>query len=284
MYMSLLEILLLIKSILPSQLFNHVAKIMCNFTYFIAKESHKSRKSIVIIGDSHVNFFSGNECLNWYPISRYSGGINKCRNHNKNVDAIHLGPALAYSLNRYGSTTRAREKIDILRKSYFQKHDNIICVFGEIDIRVHVLRQAEINHVDYFTVIDNIVENYVNFMSILRDDGYNVWCWGPIASQKDSWNINLEYPRYGTEVMRNLATEYFNNKLEMVCNEKNIGFVTIFPDLITKEYQTKYEYISDECHLSQKAWEFAIPKFRKAGLSKIFENLSIKNDSSQCNK
>lgn len=276
--MSFTELLLLIKSILPYRLFELIAKIICKFTYYFAKKSHKLRKSIVILGDSHVNFFSGNEHINWYPLSISSGGINKCINNNKNVDAIHLGPALAYSLNKYGSTNRTREKIDILRKSYFLKNDCIICVFGEIDIRVHVLKQAEINHVDYSTVIDNIVENYVNFMSILCNDGYSVWCWGPIPSQKDSSQINPELPFYGTEVMRNLATEYFNNKLEMVCHEKNIGFVSIFSDLITKEYQTKCEYISDGCHLSQKAWEFAIPKFRDAGLSKIFEKLSLMHD------
>lgn len=248
----------------------HKFDLLCIARYFLRYLKHRFRHSIIVIGDSHANFFSGNEQITWKPLAFafYGGVIYISKDLHKNFDALHVGPALAYNMNKYGTTIKAREKVDYLRKHFLCKGDTIICVFGEIDLRVHVMKQVEKENKNYKDIVNDILSNYMNFLTDLSGEGYKVWCWGAIASQKDDWVMNLEFPRNGTEKERNIATEYFNKQLEKLCKANNIGFITIFPYLITPEYTTKEQYIADECHLSQKAWVYAVEEFKK---QKLFE-------------
>ena len=261
-----------VKKLIGTSTYNMMTAIYYKFNlfstmrYFIRYIKHRVEKRIIVIGDSHVNFFSGNEYINWRPFAYHHGVINISVDKNKNFDAIHLGPALAYNVNGYGATTKAREKIDYLCEHFFQENDTVICVFGEIDLRVHVVKQINGVKKDSKEQVDKILGNYIKFLTFLVAKGYNVWCWGAIASQKDDWHMNESYPRAGTEQERNKATEYFNNQLEKLCIKNNIGFVSIFPHLINSDYETKGEYIADECHLSQKAWDYAEIEFRKQNL------------------
>lgn len=229
--------------------------------YFWRKKKHIKRKSIVVIGDSHVNFFSGNEHIRRRPISRKYGGINISKDSNKMFDAIHIGPAIAYNVGKYGTTVKAREKIDFLCKHFISKEERILFSFGEIDLRFHVFKYTEQLNIDYKIVIDSILKKYMEFLFEYNND-YDVWVWGPIPSQKDEWYSNFSFPCTGTEIQRNMATAYFNEELEKLCQEKGIKFLTIFPDLVTEDYKTREEYISDGCHLSQKAWNIAREEFQ----------------------
>lgn len=59
---------------------------------------HHREDTIVVLGDSHVNFFSGNEELTFLPIGQ---NINVCPNSTPYpFTPLHLGPCLAYSCNR----------------------------------------------------------------------------------------------------------------------------------------------------------------------------------------
>jgi hypothetical protein len=175
---------------------------------------------------------------------------------------LHLGPALAYNLNKYGTKTMAREKAEDIMK-VLRKGAKILCCFGEIDIRAHVLKQADQQNVSLENVIDKIIGNYAEFLLFLKNQGFDVFVWGPIPSQKDGSEMNPEYPRYGSETDRNIATEIFNKKLESVCKDSGIGFASIFKYLINSDYTTKGEFVADGCHLSQKAWVFAKDELEK---------------------
>jgi len=51
----------------------------------------------------------------------------------------HIGPATAYKLNFKKSTTKSKNKVlKILNKIYRNKPLNIIFVFGELDVRIHI--------------------------------------------------------------------------------------------------------------------------------------------------
>lgn len=225
-------------------------------------------EKIFVIGDSHVNFFGGHEQITFIPILNKLGqptGINNCGDIIENFITLHLGPALAYNLNRYNTKNLTREKIDLLLNSgVIGREQNIMCAFGEIDCRVHVLRQAERQKVNFKVVIDSILEQYLIFLKFLSQQ-HNVWVWGPIPSQKDNSPINPEYPYYGSEADRNIATEYFNQKLKEMCLINGIKFFSIFRDLIDRNYKTKSQFIADGCHLSQKAWILAADELAKGG-------------------
>ena len=235
------------------------------YTYLRAYKRHHSENTVIVIGDSHVNFFSGNEHISLNPMVK---DINLCESINSlPFTVLHLGPALAYNCNKTGSFSGFYEKTDFLIKDFFKPGCGIVLSLGEIDIRVHVFKQAEKQKKTVEEIIESVLDEYLIFMNGLKERGFSVFCWGPIASQKDDTPQDPMFPRIGTEIQRNKATAYFNERLEELCLEQGIGFLSIFRELITDEYRTRGEYLSDDnFHLGQKAMELALPVFRKKGL------------------
>ena len=227
-----------------------------------ARLQHYVNNTIIVLGDSHVNFFSGNESLSFVPIGN---DINVCPNAAAHpFTALHLGPCLAYHCNQTDTSTRFREKVDFLCRNFIKPNAHIICCLGEIDLRVHVFRQTVLQQRTYQNIVDDILAEYLPFLVSLKERGYLVSCWGPIASQRDVCPIDPEFPRSGTETERNLATAYFNEQLAAGCRQHNIGFLSVFKQMITEDFQTIEEYLSaDHCHLSQRALTLAQPVWEK---------------------
>lgn len=223
---------------------------------------HYKNDTIIVLGDSHVNFFSGNEDLSFLPIGN---DINTCSIHTGYpFTPLHLGPCLAYTCNKTGSTYHFKEKTDYLCNAFIKPHARIICCLGEIDIRVHVYNQTIQQNKSYETIIDDILTQYTTFLRQLQSKGYTVYCWGPIASQTESCPVDAQFPRNGSEIYRNKVTEYFNNQLRLYCYEHNIGFLSIFEQMITNDYHTIEHYLSaDHCHLSQSALSLAQTEWKK---------------------
>ena len=223
---------------------------------------HHREDTIVVLGDSHVNFFSGNEELTFLPIGQ---NINVCPNSTPYpFTPLHLGPCLAYSCNRRDTTFRCLEKVEYLFENFIRPHARILCCFGEIDIRVHVFKQAALQQKTYQNIVDDILEQYFAFLLRLREPGYRVACWGPIASQSENCPLDPSFPRNGTEVERNMATAYFNLELARFCERNNMPFLSVFPELVTPDLLTLDKYYSpDHCHLGQAALPLALPQWQK---------------------
>lgn len=223
---------------------------------------HYQQDTIIVLGDSHVNFFSGNELLHFEPIGQ---DINICPSQTTlPFTALHLGPCLAYQCNNYESTSQFRTKIDYLTQHFIKPNATIVCCLGEIDMRVHVFQQTDKQNKSYEEIVDAILEQYISFLCSLQTKGYQVYCWGPIATQKDACPVDPNFPRIGSEVMRNKATAYCTKRLYALCAQHGIGFLSIFPQMVTAEYETLEQYLSaDKCHLGQAAMPLAIEEFRK---------------------
>ena len=217
---------------------------------------------IYVIGDSHSNFFSGEEEI---LSIRFRKGIHTGNHLIPFFRTFHIGPALAFNLSRMNTTSQAREKILYLMEHQIPPRAAILLCFGEIDCRVHILRQAEKNTLRAEDVIDGILDNYFTLVNDLKCKGFRIICWGPIASQKECWNQNPDFPRYGTEVGRNKITEIFNHKLEERCRNHGVKFCSIFRHLISQDYLTDEQYISDQCHLSQRAMKFGHQRTGRQG-------------------
>jgi hypothetical protein len=226
---------------------------------------HIAEETTVVIGDSHVGFFSGNEELSFISMGR---DINTCEQVNGlPLTVLHLGPCLAYKSNQYGSTTGFREKLDFLMSNFILEGAKIICSLGEIDLRAHVFKQTSLQGKGYEEIVDGILSNYFEFLLWLKSRGFRVYCWGPIASQKDSAPNTPEHPRVGSETDRNRATAYFNNRLKAFCCENEIGFMTIFDKMINESFETNEDYLSkDRFHLGQYAFEESRKQLIEQGL------------------
>lgn len=240
----------------------HTDKILQQANFDHACLDHHRNNTIIVLGDSHVNFFSGNETLSFLPIGEK---INTCENlHFSWFTPLHIGPCLAYNCNRFQTTYSFREKVEYLCQNFIKPHAKILCCLGEIDLRVHVFKQTKLQNKTYQQIVDDILEQYLQFLLRLQKSDYQVSCWGPIASQKESCPLDPNFPRNGSETDRNLATAYFNQKLSDLCQAHNILFLSIFEQMVTPDYQTRDEYLSiDHCHLGQSALPLALSEWEK---------------------
>lgn len=233
----------------------YMIKIIEKFNYYRALKNKNKHKQIIVIGDSHSYFFSGNAILKSKPIYHDENGkITYGIGSDKRFCVLGLGSGLAYNVGKYNTTQRIQEKLDFLDRHFFNSQESLICAFGEIDIRVHVFKHVDQEkNIGFDNVIDNILNNYISFLLKLKSNGKRVIVWGPIASQKDEWITNPEFPRAGNELERNMATYYFNTELEKLCKVNDIEYMSIFKYLIDEDGRTKEKYIFDQCHLGQNA-------------------------------
>jgi len=229
-------------------------------------------KNVYVIGDSHVGFWSGQMYDShrnsiWVSVScPITEGLGIRTIENNQIDdgffkVFNLGQALAYNINTYGTSTRAREKIDYLLKSKLIRPNAwVMCCFGEIDMRAHLLK----NGLENAPVrLQNILDNYAQFVKQLLNAGYKIIIYAPHASQKDEWYLNPEFPRAGSEIERNKWTLIFNTSLKEMCEQYKLPFLTCFFECVDKNLQTRAEFIHDECHLNQELYNYAVRQFNK---------------------
>lgn len=236
-----------------------------NFDSMLLK--HYKYKTSVIMGDSHVNFFSGHELLDYTPIGY---DMHWCKTVNElPITALHIGAGLAYNSFKYGTTSNFREKTEYMLKNHIIPGSQILVTLGEVDCRAHVFKQTIKQSREYHEIVDDITSNYIRLLKHIKEMGFKVGCWGPIASQSDDFPIHPDekaYPRCGSEQERNKATEYFNNRMCDLCKSSDIMFLSVFHKLIDNDYKTRNEYISsDHVHLSQSAMPLVIPLLIEAG-------------------
>ena len=212
---------------------------------------------IYVLGDSHSYFWSGNEDI--YN-KHFLNDIGTSRNLISFIDIFYLGPALAFNASKKDSTTKVLEKtLFLTQNNIIPAKSTIMLSLGEIDCRVHVIKQAEKQNKQVNEVIDEILNNYFKYIEILKSKKYKIICFAPIASQKDECIINPELPRYGSEEQRNKLTKIFHEKLKEKCTQNNVYYLSFIDKLMDSDYQTNKDYLNtDNLHLSQKALNIAI--------------------------
>ena len=214
----------------------HIDALLNQANFDHACLNHYKNNTIIVLGDSHVNFFSGNENLSFLPIGH---DINTCPLHTAyHFTPLHIGPCLAYNCNRANTTFQFQEKAAYLCQNFIRPNARIICCLGEIDLRVHVFKQARLQSKNYTQIVDDILSEYIQFLITLKKKGYQVYCWGPIASQTQNCPLDPMFPRNGLETERNAATAYYNRQLSSLCRRHNIIFLSIFYKMITDSYHT----------------------------------------------
>ena len=116
----------------------------------------------------------------------------------------------------------------------------------------------------YEEIVDDILHQYYSFLLNMKNRGYSLYCWGPIATQTDACPIDPNFPRNGSEEECNHATAYFNQQLLSFCKQNDIGYLFIFEQMITSDFKTRSEYLSADCfHLSQRALPLALQEWKK---------------------
>ena len=214
-----------------------------------------SQKIIYCIGDSHADFFSGRNAISpEYPETK-KGDLPFFQN-------FRLGPVLAYNLPETNTKTKGREKLFKILGEVNPKDVIIMLCFGEIDCRVHLIKQVRIKNISFEESSLICAERYFSVIKEVKDMGFEVIVWNAIPSSIYE-NVDPEFPTFGTCKERNLITHIFNDKLKKMCEKNNIKFISIFDKILDKDGLTNMSFYMDKIHLSQKAMPLALKELQK---------------------
>jgi len=211
-------------------------------------------KLIHCIGDSHASFFSGRNSLEpIWPL--------QARDIIPSFKSYRLGAVLAYNLCEPETSTHGKEKLAELTNQ-LPKNSSIMLCFGEIDCRVHLVKQSIEQNRNIGDVVNECVDRY---FSVIRDmkTRFNMMVWAVVPSTISETVTDLRYPHFGTNLERNQATKLFNERLEELCKKEKIAFISIFNELIKPNGSTNNSFFIDNAHLSQKAMPLVIKRFKK---------------------
>lgn len=218
---------------------------------------------VYCIGDSHVTLFSGNNKI----LPEWPAG------HKDNVplfSTYFVGPRLAYNISTEKSI--GRRKIDSII-SKIPKNSYIMFVFGEIDCRVHLIREAKKQKRNINEVVCECVDRYFILIKDFAQKGYSpiVWCITPSTI----FNLpNIELPTFRNWKERNNVTRIFNKQLNKLAKKQKYPVISIYNKLIDKNGRTNMNYFIDPIHLSTNALPLVLMEFESKinGINKEFVN------------
>ena len=181
--------------------------------------SGECRLKTLIVGDSHASF-----CFDL---------IDGC-------DVRWLGSVTMFRIGRDGFD-------GFLDQS--QTYDAVIFVFGEIDVRAHVLRIAAQQSKPVSDVVDALASAYVNRIRDLDGVAIKV-----IASVVPPVNTgyaarNIAVPVVGTIEQRSEAVSLLNARLQMLSARSGIGYLDIYSAFVGRDGcipLSKSDYV---CHI-----------------------------------
>lgn len=240
--------------------------------FFASIHKNSNKKTFFCIGDSHTDVFSENtytEKMSLAPNIFHTIFTGNLHSAPKFV-TYHLDGVLAYSLTRYGTTNQGLEKIEwLIKNGLLPKGCRIVTIFGEPDCRVHVKKQSERQSCSVDKIIEDIIKNYGAFLIELKKQGFKIYVYSPIASQKGNMEIDPVFKRFNSETERNEILLKFEKKLKEFCSQNDLIFISILPDLLNTDLTSKSEYyLPDGVHLNDKGRLLILKAFSKIGEQK----------------
>ncbi|WP_029621015.1 discoidin domain-containing protein [Pseudorhizobium marinum] len=227
-------------------------------------------KRILFVGDSHSKFWTGYNHMRAKE-SVFAG-----------VDVLHVVGATAFNIGDEQSTAQVSAKLEALYREQGERYGCVVFCFGEIDCRVHAVKNAIKSSTSIADQVKSIVSRYFDFVQNFSNR-YQVPCifWGPIpTSPLDQMKFNPNFPTFGTCLERNYATFKFNEYLcRFAQNVSQIDHTSIFEDLVDEHYATKAEFLYDGVHLSNIALPLA-----EAALKQSLDRLGVLEELEPCLK
>lgn len=203
-------------------------------------------RQIFTVGDSHSL-----RCFEQHPHIADSTALF---GYNK------LDGKTAFNLSRH------EKQVQKIRRSLRDKH--IIFVFGEVDVRIHIKYKATQSNTTAEVLIRNTADRYTDYVSKLRDRGYDIHVFNVIPTGDFSspealrWRKNLSYPFLASRQERTRYTKEMNSRLGEYCAGKNIPFIDIYDHLVDENGRRKKELIYDFSHLNNKTADLVMEHYR----------------------
>jgi len=209
------------------------------------------------IGDSHVGLFAGTDkgVAHW-PSKKSSNILSWAR-------AYRLGGCLAYKICEPETRTSGHRRLLQVLNEIPDKR--VLLSFGEIDCRLHLLKQAKIQNRPIKDLVNECVKRYISLIVKVKDMGFETMVWNAPATHPDDYVPDKNNPSDGTCIERNAVTRKFNNALRKFL-PGNIPFICVFDDLLLSDGTTNMYYYYDGTHLSQKVMPLVLKEFEHQGV------------------
>lgn len=213
------------------------------YILFFLFSSANTRGLIHIIGDSHA-FFNFASAEKIAEKSYHSIKITRNQMAIPVSLVIHwLGPRTMYRVGREGL------KDLNIKKWGIQEGDVIIYVFGEIDVRCHILKQRDQGR-SLDDIIDQVVDRYLDALSANKQQ-YNslvtiVCSITPPTDQAE----NKDFPIYGTLSERIQVTRDINKLLNKRCKERGFLFLDSYPYYSSEDGDLREELSDGSVHIA----------------------------------
>lgn len=230
-------------------------------------------EQVYVVGDSHIWFLSGQTRKDAIRDKAFGGF--RFENTVAFFKGYHLGPGLAYNLGKLGTTTGTTERLEYLLTSpgYIPAGARLMLVFGEIDCRGHVCRIVDEKGLSIEDVVENIVTPYRNYLITLLQNGYRPMVWGPVAPTAAEHLRNAMFPIYGEFPRRLAASRRLTARMQAVCGELGIPFISILERLLDAHGVTDRRYYEDPIHVGHGGRPFLWEVFQeKTGLRTLWSD------------
>ncbi len=177
---------------------------------------------IIVFGDSHSFIF----------------------NESDGFEVAHVGAGTMHNINNPKSSTGHYQKILDRLKLIDKNISTLGFMFGEIDLRNHILAKSRQKSINPHKVTDKTIDNYFNFLDRIQHEGFKIIVIGPHCG-------GGSIPKsLSSEVERNDLCAYLNDKLAIKCYERGINFCTLFDIAVNQTtLKNNKQLFSDHCHL-----------------------------------
>ena len=235
----------------------------------LGRDPGENVEPVHVLGDSNTILFAGCERL---AFSRYrSVGLFRKRWINRGPDLLpvfrtyHLGPTTAWKAGDYGSSTRGREKIDLLLRREIKPPARLLLSFGEIDCRVHMSRAA-LDGKPVAELVERTAEKFIAFPLMLRRHGYRPAVWGPPQIvPKDEKYKSPDFPFVGSLEHRRDITFAYIERLTEHCARHDIPCVCMVGHYHPWQERIPKDFFYDGAHLSQRLMPLTLKLLGDAG-------------------
>lgn len=229
---------------------------------------------ITCIGDSNTMFFAGAERLRFIRYRR--SALWKPHWINRGLDllpcfrAFHIGPTTAWKAGDKGSSTRAREKLEILLKKDVKPGGKVLLSIGEIDCRIHMAKTIKAGKSSIEDAVEKTAAKFIKLLVELKERGYRPALWAlPQIVPKDEKLSSPTFPFVGSYELRRDITYAYLERLKAHCGENGIPCVSILGMYHPPMEKATREFFHDGTHLSQRLMPLALRELEKAGVLEI---------------
>ena len=225
---------------------------------------------LTCIGDSNTMFFAGAERLRFIRYRR--SAFWKPHWINRGLDLLpcfrvfHVGPATAWKAGDPGSSTRSREKIEILLRKDVKPGSRVLLSFGEIDCRIHMAK-AVLAGGKIEEVVEKTAAKFVKLPQAIAARGFRPIVWGPpqIIPMNESLS-SPTFPFIGPWELRRDITYAYTARLREHCEKAGIPMIALAGLYHPPAEKADIKFFHDGTHLSQRLMPFALTELQKAGV------------------